>query len=65
MWLDGSNVELGVVGIFGGDETGVLKIGAETIFSRKRSNCLSDKALCRVSNGRIGGTPPNPSRTAK
>lgn len=58
-------VGLGVEGFFGGDDAGVLKIGAEVIFSRKKSNCFSDKALCRVSSGRIGGTPPNPSSTAK
>lgn len=53
----------GVDGYFGGDEAGVLNNGAVVIFSKNPSNCFSDNALCKVSNGRIGGTPPNPSRT--
>lgn len=58
-------VGFGVEGFFGGEEAGVLKSGAVVIFSRNKSSCLSDKALCNVSNGRIGGTPPNPSKTAE
>lgn len=48
-------------GNFGGEEAGVRKKERLVIISRNESNCLRDKALCSVSNGRIGGTPPNPS----
>lgn len=54
----------GVEGFLGGDEAGVLYICVVVIRSRKVSNCRSDKALCSVSSGRIGGTPPKPSRAA-
>lgn len=50
-------------GYLGGDDAGVLNIVVVVIFSKNVSNCRSDNALCKVSNGRIGGTPPNPSRT--
>lgn len=53
----------GVDGNLGGDDAGVLNSVTVVIFSKNRSNCFSDNALCSVSNGRIGGTPPNPSRT--
>lgn len=59
-----AGVSNGVDGYFGGDEAGVLKIVVVAIFSKNPSNCLSDRALCNVSNGRIGGTP-NPSSTRK
>lgn len=49
----------------GDDDAGVLNNGTVTIFSRKPSNCFRDNALCSVSNGRIGGTPPNPSKTRR
>lgn len=52
----------GVDGYFGGDDAGVLSIVAVVICSRNVSSCFSDNALCSVSNGRIGGTPPNPCR---
>lgn len=48
-------------GNFGGEEAGVRNNGALVIRSRKASSCRKDNALCRVSRGRIGGTPPNPS----
>lgn len=57
----GTGVGSGVDGYLGGDEAGVLKRGPVVIFSRKLSSWRSDRALCRVSSGRIGGTPPNPS----
>lgn len=53
----------GVDGHFGGDDAGVLDTVAVVIFSRNASSCFNDNALCNVSNGRIGGTPPNPSKT--
>lgn len=53
----------GVDGYFGGDEAGVLNIVAVVIVSRNVSNCFKESALCKVSRGRIGGTPPNPSKT--
>lgn len=53
----------GVDGYFGGDDAGVLNDVAVVIFSRNVSNCFNDNALCNVSNGLIGGTPPNPSNT--
>lgn len=52
----------GVEGYLGGDEAGVLYICVVVIFSRNVSNCFSDNALCNVSSGRMGGTPPMPSR---
>lgn len=51
---------LGVDGIFGGDESGVRNC-ARAMCSKKASSCFKDRALCRVSRGLIGGTPPNPS----
>lgn len=51
---------LGVEGIFGGDESGVRNC-ARAMCSRKASSCFKDRALCSVSRGLIGGTPPNPS----
>ena len=39
-----------------GVEMGVLKL-AEVTKERKLSNCLSDRALCKVSRGRILGIP--------
>lgn len=51
----------GVDGCFGGVEEGVLNKGAAVILSRNVSICFRDKALCRVSRGLIGGTPPKPS----
>lgn len=56
-------IESGVEGFFGGVHVGVLNSGAVVIFSRKLSSCLSERALCSVSKGRIGGTPPKPSKT--
>lgn len=52
----------GVEGFLGGDEAGVLYICVVVIRSRKVSSWRSDNALCNVSSGRIGGTPPKPSR---
>lgn len=60
VWVGVSN---GVDGCFGGDDAGVLNIVVVVIFSKNASNCFSDNALCSVSSGLIGGTPPNPSRT--
>lgn len=57
-----AGVSSGVDGYLGGDEAGVLKMVVVVIFSRKPSSCFSDRALCSVSSGRIGGTP-NPSST--
>lgn len=54
---------MGVDGNFGGEDAGVLNNGAVVIFSKNPSNWRNDRALCNVSNGRIGGTPPNPSKT--
>ncbi|KAI9582112.1 hypothetical protein GQX74_011607 [Glossina fuscipes] len=56
-------IESGVDGFFGGVHVGVLNSGAVVIFSRKLSSCLSERALCSVSKGRMGGTPPKPSKT--
>ena len=39
-----------------GVEMGVLKL-AEVTNERKLSNCLNDRALCKVSRGRIFGIP--------
>lgn len=55
----------GVDGYLGGVEDGVLNIGADVIRSRKLSNCFSERALCSVSSGLIGGTPPHPSIAIK
>lgn len=55
---------LGVDGIFGGDESGVRNC-ARAMCSKKASSCFKDRALCRVSRGLIGGTPPNPSISEK
>lgn len=46
---------------FGGDEAGVRYNGAVVIISRKESSWRSDSALCSVSSGLMGGTPPKPS----
>lgn len=51
-------------GVLGGDEAGVLNSGPVVIFSRKWSSWRRDNALCNVSSGRIGGTPPNPDGEA-
>lgn len=51
----------GVDGCLGGVEEGVLNKGAAVILSRNESICFKDKALCRVSKGLMGGTPPKPS----
>jgi hypothetical protein len=48
-------------GNLGGEEAGVRKSGTPVIISRKESSCRSDKALCSVSRGLMGGTPPKPS----
>lgn len=53
----------GVDGYLGGDDAGVLNIVAVVMSSRKTSSCFNDNALCSVSSGRIGGTPPKPSKT--
>lgn len=45
----------------GGEEAGVRNRGTPVIISRKASSCRRDRALCRVSRGLIGGTPPKPS----
>jgi len=52
-------------GSFGGEahDGGVLN-GAVVMRSRKASSCRNERALCRVSSGRIGGTPPHPSIAA-
>lgn len=52
----------GVDGCLGGDEAGVLNKGVNVTWSRNISNCFRDNALCKVSKGRMGGTPPNPSK---
>lgn len=49
------------VGYFGGVDDGVLNNGIEVIWSKNMSSCRNDNALCNVSNGLIGGTPPKPS----
>lgn len=51
--------------ILGGDEAGVRNRGALVIICRKQSSCRNDRALCSVSNGLIGGTPPKPSIAIK
>lgn len=51
----------GVEGYRGGVSVGVLK-DAVIICSKNVSNCFKERALCRVSSGRMGGTPPNPSK---
>lgn len=48
-------------GLFGG---AAIVTGAAVSRSRNASNCRSDNALCKVSNGRIAGTPPKPSNAA-
>lgn len=55
----------GVEGNLGGDDAGVLNIVVVVIFSKNASNWRKDNALCSVSNGRIGGTPPKPSKTTE
>lgn len=54
----------GVDGFLGGDDAGVRNSGADVMTSRNESSCLNDSALCRVSRGLIGGTPPHPSIAA-
>ncbi|MPC41689.1 hypothetical protein E2C01_035289 [Portunus trituberculatus] len=54
---------LGVEGILGGEESGVRN-WARAMRSRKPSSWRRDKALWRVSSGRMDGTPPRPSRSA-
>lgn len=49
---------------FGGDEAGVRYNGAVVIISRNESSWRNDNALCRVSRGLMGGTPPKPSIAA-
>jgi hypothetical protein len=51
----------GVDGFLGGDDAGVRNSGADVITSRNESSCRKESALCRVSRGLIGGTPPHPS----
>lgn len=58
-----TGVGRGVDGYFGGEDAGVLDVVAAVIRSRNASNCFNDSALCSVSSGLIGGTPPNPSNT--
>lgn len=58
-----TDVGNGVDGNFGGDDAGVLNVLTVVICSKNVSSCFSDSALCSVSNGRMGGTPPKPSRT--
>lgn len=45
----------------GGDEAGVRYNGALVIISKNESSWRSDNALCKVSRGLMGGTPPKPS----
>lgn len=52
----------GVDGYLGGEEAGVLYICVVVMRSKNVSSWRKDNALCSVSNGRIGGTPPMPSR---
>lgn len=60
-----TGVGKGVDGYFGGVDEGVLNNDALVIRSKNASICRSDRALCKVSNGLIGGTPPNPSKPVK
>lgn len=62
-WGVCTGVGSGVEGYFGGDDAGVLNIGAAVIVSRKESSCFSDSALWSVSRGLMDGTPPIPSST--
>lgn len=55
-------VGTGVDGYLGGVDDGVLNNGDVVIFSRKESSWRKESALCNVSSGLIGGTPPKPSR---
>lgn len=50
-----------MLGTFGGDGMGVFCWSDEVIASRNPSSCFMDRALCNVSKGRMGGTPPHPS----
>lgn len=63
LWGVCTGVGNGVDGYFGGDEAGVLYDVDVVMCSRNVSSCFSDSALCNVSSGRIGGTPPKPSKT--
>lgn len=52
---------VGVLGTLGGEGMGVFSWIDDVIESRKPSSCFIDRALCKVSKGLIGGTPPHPS----
>jgi len=52
----------GVDGFFGCELVGVLNNGATVMFSKNISSFFKDNALCNVSNGRMGGTSPKPSK---
>lgn len=56
-----SGVIDGVDGYFGGVDDGVRNSGKTVMWSKNVSNCFNERALCNVSKGRIGGTPPKPS----
>lgn len=64
-WSGGGGIDAvdgtGVDGFLGGDDAGVRNSGAYVITSRNESSCRKESALCRVSKGLIGGTPPHPS----
>jgi hypothetical protein len=64
-WSGGGGIDAvdgrGVDGFLGGDDAGVRNSGADVMTSRKESICRNESALCRVSRGLIGGTPPHPS----
>jgi hypothetical protein len=47
----------------GGEDAGVFVDTGLVINSKNLSNCFKDRALCKVSNGLMGGNPPNPSNT--
>lgn len=51
--------DVGEDGFFGGDEHEIWKVSS-VIFIRKSSICFNDRALCRVSSGRMPGTPGQP-----
>lgn len=55
----------GVEGYLGGVEDGVRNKGAHVILWRNASIWRRERALWRVSSGRIGGTPPKPSIATK
>jgi len=64
-WSRGCGIDAvdgtGVDGFLGGDDAGVRNSGADVIMSRNESSCRKESALCSVSSGLIGGTPPHPS----